>query len=87
LVINKDPTAPHSVRVAFRDSERRRDLFFVAAVEVATFRADNYVWHPNGPEGYADPDGPIVHAEQPGGPNAVYVLPKASITVLRGAIH
>jgi len=86
LLVNKDPAAPRTVRVAFRDGEAQRDLSFSGDVAVATFGADNYVWHAKSDGGYADPDGPIARSTQPAG-SGVFVLPKASVTVLRGAIR
>jgi hypothetical protein len=87
LLVNKDPHEPHAVRIAFRDSESGRDLAFTREVSVARFGADNYVWHPDGQDGYAEPDGPLARATQPGGAGAAYDLPKASVTVLRGAVR
>jgi hypothetical protein len=46
-----------------------------------------YVWKADGPNGYADPDGPPVGKAVPGGPQATYVLPKSSVTVLRGRVE
>ncbi len=86
LLVNKDPRESRSVRVAFRDAEAQRDLSFSGDVAITAFGAENYAWHPNGPAGYADPDGPIARESRPGSPG-VFVLPRASVTVLRGAIR
>jgi hypothetical protein len=53
-------------------------------VDVATFGADQYTWHPDGPNGRADPDGPIARTREPAA--GVYSLPRASVTVIRGAV-
>jgi hypothetical protein len=84
LLVNKDPREPRAVRVAFEDGARDRS--FVGDIAVSTFGAAEYVWHANGADGRADPDGPISHATRPAG-DGVFVLPKASATVLRGAVR
>jgi hypothetical protein len=37
-------------------------------------------------EGWADPDGPILHATQKAAPDSMYDLPAASVVVIRGKI-
>jgi len=37
-------------------------------------------------EGFADPDGPIVHITKRASPNTTYDIPAASIVVLRGML-
>jgi hypothetical protein len=82
MLVNKDPREAQPVRVVFRD--RAGERAFAGDVAIATFGAAEYVWHPK--EGRADPDGPIAHATRAAG-DGVFVLPKASATVLRGAVH
>jgi hypothetical protein len=84
LLINKDRSAPHAVRVAFRE-EAGRDVSFAGDVDGATFDAAHYAWHPNGAEGHADPDGPLVRTKSSGA--APFTLPAASVTVLRGTVR
>jgi hypothetical protein len=55
-------------------------------VDRITFGANEYQWRPNGADGHAQPDGPQVKSTVNGGHGAVYSLPKASITILRGKI-
>jgi hypothetical protein len=86
LLVNKAPRDARPVRVVFHDAEARRDESFAGTVAVATFGADNYAWHPNGAEGRANPDGPISRTSVSGA-TGVFVLPRASATVLRGAIR
>ncbi|MDQ6766955.1 MAG: discoidin domain-containing protein [Candidatus Eremiobacteraeota bacterium] len=87
LLINKDRLAPHNVTVTFRNLLRGTDHYFKGAVAATAFGAAQYVWHPNGANGFANPDGPAVMSLQPGGKGAVYSLEPASITVLRGNVH
>jgi hypothetical protein len=86
LLINKDPREARSVHVVFRDMDAQRDRSFAGDVTVATFGADNYAWHPNGPDGHADPDGPIARTTRSAA-NDVFTLPRASATVIHGPIR
>jgi hypothetical protein len=87
LLVNKDQENPHSVVVEFRDASKHSNHYFQGTVKQVSFGADNYVWHANGQNGYANPDGPAVTSDQSGGKGVEYTLPKASITVLRGAVR
>jgi hypothetical protein len=93
LLVNKDPKSAHDLDIAFTDTRpgqaSGQTLAFTGSVAQVSFGADHYTWHPKGVkgrEGYADPDGPPVASKQPGGLAARYTLPRASVTVLRGAI-
>jgi hypothetical protein len=85
MLVNRDETNPHAVRVAFDDSKSKRA--FTGPVTMVTFGSEQYVWKADGPKSYADPDGPPVASVIPGGPQAIFTLPKASVTVLRGKIE
>jgi hypothetical protein len=68
------------------DAQTKRDRYFSAQVDRITFGAEEYQWHPEGRGGHADPDGPPTKTTVSGGADARYVLPKASITVLRSRL-
>jgi hypothetical protein len=85
LVVNRDQSNPHSIRVHFDVGGAQR--FFAGPVRMVTFGSEQYVWHSNGPSSNADPDGPPAASSVEGGAGAVYTLPKASITVLRGKVN
>jgi hypothetical protein len=87
LLVNKDQLNPHSVVVEFHDSSRRSNHYFHGTVRQVSFGADNYVWHAEGQNGYARPDGPAVISDQSGGKGVEYTLPNASVTVLRGDVQ
>jgi len=87
LLVNKDQLNPHSVEVEFHDASSHSNHYFEGTVKQVSFGADNYVWHANGQNGYARPDGPAVTSDQSGGKGVEYTLPKASITVLRGTVR
>jgi hypothetical protein len=55
-------------------------------VTMVTFGSEQYVWKADGPKSYADPDGPPIATLMSGGAQATFMLPKASVTVLRGRI-
>ena len=84
MLVNRDETTPHSIRAEFNDSKRKRS--FIGPVTMVTFGSEQYVWKPDGPKSYADPDGPPVATTLSGGAQATFTLPKASVTVLRGKI-
>jgi hypothetical protein len=86
LLINKDRAKAHEVSITFHDAEAKRDRFFADTVTLFNFGNAQYRWHPNGRDGYADPDGPATTSKAPGGSSTRYSLPPASITVLRGRI-
>jgi hypothetical protein len=86
MIVNKDQDNPHSVRIRFHDAGKDADSFFSGAVSVATFGAAQYEFHPTVNGGTAAPDGPEAHATVAASADTAFVLPKASITVLRGAI-
>ncbi len=82
MIINKDHDHPHAVKIAFTGPDRS----FTGAVDRITFGAAEYQWHPNGINGYADPDGPPSKSKVTAGRETLYQLPKASIVILRGSL-
>jgi hypothetical protein len=85
MLVNRDSTSAHAVRVVFHDSQRRRDVSFSGPVTAVSFGSEQYVWINDGPNSHPDPDHPPV-ATLLQGPPATFTLPKASITVLRGRV-
>jgi len=117
MLVNRDESSPHSIRVAFDNIEAGHPAthdpaahnsatdnpvthplsthhpsthdhaFFSGPVSVVTFGSEQYEWKDDGPNSRPDPDnfprGSAVIANA----DTVFVLPKASITVLRGRIH
>ncbi len=82
LLINKDQSNPHKIRLAFENGAGSNG--FLGPVTMVTFGSEQYVWRSLGPESHPDPENPPVTTTVPGGPNASFTLPKASMTVLRG---
>jgi hypothetical protein len=86
MLVNRDETQPHNVRVTFEDSKSKRANSFSGPVAFATFGSEQYVWINDGPNSHADPDGPIRATTIETNSATTYTLPKASITVLRGKL-
>jgi hypothetical protein len=86
MLVNKDRDHAHGVEIRFADAEAKADRYFSGPVERISFGANEYRWRPDNENGHAAPDGPQVKSTVSGGKGAVYSLPKASITVLRGNI-
>jgi hypothetical protein len=84
MLVNKDEANAYTVRVSFDDMSRKQQAAFSGPVSWVTIGSEQYVWHARGAESYADPDGPPAGKTVVGGPRATYVLPKSSVTVLRG---
>jgi hypothetical protein len=87
MLVNRDQNTPHQVRVVFEDSKSKRSASFSGPVKLVTFGSEQYVWINDGPNSHADPDGPPVATTITGSSQAVFTLPKASITVLRGKVE
>jgi len=86
MLVNRDENNPHTVRVAFEDSAKKRTASFTGPVTLVTFGSEQYGWINDGPNSHADPDNPPAASVLPGGPQAEFTLPKASVTVLRGQV-
>jgi hypothetical protein len=87
LLVNKDQSNSHTVTVDFRDLSLHHHRYFHGDVTQISFGLDNYRWHGDGQNGFAQPDGPAITSTQSSGKAAEYILPKSSITVLRGKIQ
>jgi len=84
MLVNRDQSNDHAVKIAFDAGKAKRH--FTGQVDRITFGPDEYQWHQEGVRGHADPDGPPSRSTVPGGPDALYHVPKASITILRGKL-
>jgi hypothetical protein len=86
MLVNRDESNPHNVRVQFDDSSNQQNASFSGPVTLVTFGSEQYVWINDGPNSHADPDHAPVATALAGGAQTVFTLPKASITVLRGKV-
>jgi hypothetical protein len=89
LLVNRDQENAHQIEVKFSGGGTGAAAMFSFSgpVRMATFGSEQYVWHSNGPNSNADPDNPPVESSVADGADAVYTLPRASITVLRGKVN
>jgi hypothetical protein len=87
MLVNRDETNPHTVRVMLEDAESKRKASYSGPVSMVTFGSEQYVWKSDGPNSHADPDGPPVATTVQGSPEATFTLPKASVTVPRGRVQ
>ncbi|HKT48207.1 MAG TPA: discoidin domain-containing protein [Candidatus Acidoferrales bacterium] len=85
LLINKDPSNAHTVKIEFASEDAKLPRHFAGALTMVTFGAEQYVWHPAGRASHAEPDGPPATSHPSSGDGVV--LPRASVTVLRGSLQ
>lgn len=85
MLVNRDENNPHAVRVVFDNAGKK--VSFSGPVRDVTFGSEQYVWINDGLNSHADPDHAPVGTTLRGSPQTVFVLPKASITVLRGKVN
>jgi hypothetical protein len=83
MLVNRDQSNDHMVTLAF-DAGGQHEKHFSGQVDRVTFGSNEYQWHQNGPGGRPEPDGRPSKSTVSGGADALYLIPKASITVLRG---
>ena len=82
MLINKDQSNPHGVRVAFDDPSHKN---WTGPITMTTFGSEQYMWKSDGPHGHPDPNQPPVTSSLDAGAQSI-TLPKASVTVLRAKI-
>jgi hypothetical protein len=89
MLVNKDPSHGHAVKIEFAPAERRGAAVarFRGPVSMVTFGAEQYAWHPDGPKSHADPDGPAATSKMNLKAGDAVTLPRASVTILRGQIE
>jgi hypothetical protein len=86
MIINKDPSNAHPVKIAFEENGKETAAQFTGAVETETFGAAEYVWRPSGATSHADPAGPATKATMEWKEGQKVLLPKASVMVLTGRV-
>jgi len=85
MLINKDQTNAHTVRIAF-DIGEGHSTSFSGPVTMTTFGSEQYVWQSEGINSHADPENPPATSSVKSTASTAFTLPKASITVLRGQV-
>jgi hypothetical protein len=85
LLVNRDLTAPHSVQISFAGAGGVG--YLAAPVTQVTFGKAQYNWVAAGLKSRPSPDNGPVTTTQAGGSGAVYTLPAASVSVVRGMVE
>jgi hypothetical protein len=78
VLLNKDPWRAHHASVGMRNAPALN-----GPVDVYQYSGRQYVWHPGGVNGYAEPDKPPERKSLSSAPSDGFDLPPFSITVLR----
>jgi len=86
MLVNRDETREHAVRVQFEDSKNKQNASFAGPVAFVTFGSEQYVWINDGLNSHPNPDHPPVGTTVAASSQTMFTLPKASITVLRGKV-
>jgi hypothetical protein len=84
MIINKDESNPHDIKLQFESSGAER-MRFAGPITSTTFGSEQYMWKSDGPNGHPDPDRPPVTKTVPAATETI-TLPKASVTVLRAKV-
>jgi hypothetical protein len=83
MLVNKDQSNAHEVRMNFDDASGRKT--FAGDISMVTFGSEQYMWKSDGVNGHPEPNEPPVSTTIPANTAAIK-LPKASLTVLRGKV-
>jgi hypothetical protein len=89
MLVNKDQDNAHPIKISFAGAAGEREKRFAGPVNVVTFGSEQYKWHSDSQNpigGVADPDGPPARSTISAPADAGFVLPKASVTIIRGKI-
>ncbi len=86
MIVNKDQDNGYRLPVLF-DGEKGRSGHFAGPVAVSQFGKAQYVWHAAPDGGHADPDEPPAVSTVTADGGTTFILPPASITVLRGKVE
>ncbi len=85
MLINKDQTNAHDVRLAF-DHSQTATKSFSGQLDFVTFGSTQYMWKSDGPNGHPAPDQAPVQKTLPSTAPSI-TIPKASVTVVRGRVR
>lgn len=83
LLVNRDPSNAHAVRVVFDGVAGGHSATLATPARFVTFGSEQYAWRANGRDSGPDPDGPWVESTVLGD---TVTLPKGSVSVLRGKL-
>ena len=84
LLINKDPKRAWPVKILFRQKPDHKLSFLQDKLDVFQYSSKQYVWHPQGENGYPRRSRPPEHFTLQGNAATQIALPAYSLTVVRG---
>jgi len=87
MLVNRDETNPHTVRVLFDTPNQKRTALFDGPTTFVTFGSQQYVWINDGPNSHPDPDNPPAAKTLNANSQTTFTLPPASVNVIRGKIN
>jgi hypothetical protein len=76
MLVNRDESNAHTVRVRFEDVRSRETASFSGPVTFVTFGSEQYVWINDGPNSHADPDHPPIATTLPATSQTTFTLPR-----------
>jgi hypothetical protein len=86
MLVNRDETNPHTIRVLFDSPGQKRSAFFDGPTTFVSFGSQQYVWINDGPNSHPDPDNPPAAKILDANTQTTFTLPPASVNVIRGKI-
>ena len=86
MLVNRDETNPHTIRVLFDSPGQKRSAFFDGPTTFVSFGSQQYVWINDGPDSHPDPDNPPAAKTFDANTQTTFTLPPASVNVIRGKI-
>jgi hypothetical protein len=84
MIINKDQSNPHDIKIAFDDTGMSSKSF-AGPITMTTFGSEQYMWKSEGPNSHPEPNEPPVTKTLPPETGSV-ALPKASVTIIRAKL-
>lgn len=82
MLVNKDQTNAHTIRISTLSGAAEPAHAFANPATSITFGSEQYMWHPDGPNGRPQPNDPPVNKTLSAADRIT--LPKASVTIIRG---
>ncbi len=84
MIVNRDQENSYDVQIDFKGVELNAGKFFSGPVTIVTFGPDQYVWHSD--NDIAKPDGPAKTYTVNSDAKTSFIIPRSSLTVIRGKI-
>lgn len=86
LLLNKDSTGEHRIRIRFQDKKTAADLAFSGPVTMTQYSPEQYAWHADGKNGHPTRNLPPCRTTLRSNRETTFRLPRYSLTVLQGSV-